>query len=323
MSPPGSEQHGGGSPASSQGAAGTGGGGDGTGQEPRPPPGRDTREGSRSWGAFPTAARGQAWSRSSPSATFCDLQAGQRGQSPAGRAPVAAFHRSPGAAPSNNESLSCLCLSFWQRCSFQVLLITALLATRRVSIAGWALPAPFLSVQPTPARPWGAGPYLQGWCHQGAGAASPAGRTGLLLLQLELPSAMPRCRQELGEDQGVLLASPNPRLLGGTRAALGTRAPPAHQRNPARWRGSLLKKHSQRGAKTRLFLQNVPPGVSCQPHRAPPCPPQLEEGGGRLHTKGRGEGTCRTDAGEDGCGKIPQAPACCSSVTPRGRQEAL
>lgn len=280
------------------------------------------REGSRSWGALPTAARGQVSFRRSPSATFCDPQAGQRGQSPAGRAPVAAFHRLPGAAPPNNESLSCLCLSFWQRCSFQVLLITALLATWRVSLAGWALPALFLCVQPTQTRPWGAGPYLQGWCHQGTGAASAAGRTGLLLLQLELPSAVTRCRQELDEDQGVLLVSPNPRLLGGTRAVLGTGAPPAHQCNFAHWRGSRLKKRLQRGAKTRLFLQNAHPGVSRQPQKPPPCPPQLEEGGERLHTKGRGEGTCGTDAGEDGCGKIPQAPACSSSVTPRGHQNA-
>lgn len=201
---------------------------------------------------------------------------------------MAAFHRSPGAAPSNNESLLCLCLSFWQRCSFQVLLITALLATRRVSLAGWALPAPFLSVQPTPARPWGAGPYLQGWCHQGAGAASAAGRTGLLLLQLELPSAVPRCRQELGEDQGVLLVSPNPHLLGGTHAVLGTGAPPAHQCNFAHWRGSRLKKRLQKGAKTRLFLQNVPPGVSRQPQKLPPVPPSA--GGGRREAPHEGQG---------------------------------
>lgn len=41
-----------------------------------------------------------------------------------------------GHNPLNNERLLCLCLLFWQACSFQVLLITALLATLRLSIAG-------------------------------------------------------------------------------------------------------------------------------------------------------------------------------------------
>lgn len=41
-----------------------------------------------------------------------------------------------GHNPLNNGRLLCLCLSFWQGSSFQVLLISALLATLRVSIAG-------------------------------------------------------------------------------------------------------------------------------------------------------------------------------------------
>lgn len=40
-----------------------------------------------------------------------------------------------GHNPLNNEMLLCLCLSSWQGCSFQVLLITTLLATLRFSIA--------------------------------------------------------------------------------------------------------------------------------------------------------------------------------------------
>lgn len=79
-----------------------------------------------------------AWCQHSPSAMFynqgnkqpCTLGRGARGLR--GCLPWMNGHN-----PLNNERLLCLCLSFWQGCSLQVLLISALLATLRVSIAGW------------------------------------------------------------------------------------------------------------------------------------------------------------------------------------------
>lgn len=105
-------------------------------------PGKQGRRGSCSRVPAHRARTGpglfSAWCRLSPSAVFynqenkqpCTLGRGAR--SLHGCLPWMNGHN-----PLNNERLLCLCLSFWQGCSFQVLLISALLATLRVSIAAW------------------------------------------------------------------------------------------------------------------------------------------------------------------------------------------
>ena len=111
-----------------------------------------------------------------------------------------------GHNPLNNERLLCLCLSFWQGCSFQVLLITGLLVTLRFSIAGWPSQPHFcmfstskrgcgISVPPD-RRAW---PYLRGWSlpatvppWQGPQGTWGCSACNLSCLPACLPAARPR-----------------------------------------------------------------------------------------------------------------------------------
>lgn len=79
-----------------------------------------------------------AWCQLSPTAVFYNQ--GNKQPCTLGRGASSLHGCLPwmnGHNPLNNERLLCLCLSFWQGCSFQVLLISTLLATLRVSIVGW------------------------------------------------------------------------------------------------------------------------------------------------------------------------------------------